>query len=234
MRRMTSEAIPIPLNVSAAPANRKQGGVNNQGQASTSHALLYGCSVQPLRSYQNSWQRLLPPWLRNRGPDPGEDPAGYPVPTSWAPAGLLRSDRRYRQPKRMHVSHLGDTERWGWRNVAPSQRHNREFKTWCYIIYPPGGGVNSAWCRIHTIIFFSFLRSFTSNHMSCWCSLTHYSGKQNDFFLKGFSWSQSHHVFFWGFRGLLYLTSIIIRDSLKTRFFPEKHIFQLVPGWFYT
>lgn len=61
-------------------------------------------------SYQNNWQRLLPPWPRSRGPAPGAAPAGSPEPTSSEPGGRRRSGRRCTPPTPRRGSPLQDAQ----------------------------------------------------------------------------------------------------------------------------
>lgn len=96
-RRMTREAMPIPLNVTAAPA--KQRDVRRRKTSLCEHD-------PTVTSYQSSWRTLLPPWLHSRGPSRGAGPAGCPAPTSSGPAGPPHSGRRYKLPKLRRGSHL--------------------------------------------------------------------------------------------------------------------------------
>lgn len=102
--------MPIPLNVSAAPATRtRKTGITswslNIYSYSWNDPFFHSWSVG---SYQSSWRTLLPPWLHSRDPARGGGPAGCPAPTSSAPEGPPHSGRRCRRPRLRRGSHLED------------------------------------------------------------------------------------------------------------------------------
>lgn len=115
MRRMTREAMPIPLNVAAAPAGSKSTVKSITSLIGHFHAVRV--------SHQSSWRTRRPPWRRSPGPGPDGGPAGSPEPTSWAPGGRRRSGRRCRRPRPRRGSLL-ETQRTG--RTSQNKKHSSD------------------------------------------------------------------------------------------------------------